>query len=92
MYAEHVERALLDNWHAKDISVDQRMLGARGEVTVLFRIRKSGRVADLVLTRSSGDAHIDHLALQAVPKRFARFPSDLRERFLIFEWTFHYRN
>ncbi|MCO4744142.1 MAG: TonB family protein [Proteobacteria bacterium] len=92
VYAAHIERTLIDGWYATDISIEQRTLGAHGQVTVLFRIRRSGRVADLVLTKSSGDAHMDHLALTSVPKRFARFPSDLRERFLIFEWTFHYRD
>lgn len=90
-YTAHVERALMENWYEKDISLEQRALGARGEVTVLFRVRRSGKVADLVLTHSSGDAHIDHLALTSVPPRFARFPAELDDRFLIFEWTFHYR-
>ena len=89
-YTAEVERILTANWNDLDFGGQFRSGSRKGAVTVLMRIRKSGRVADVVLTSSSGDAHIDHLALKVIPKRFGRFPSDLKERFLILEWTFRY--
>jgi TonB family protein len=91
-YTEDVYARLQRRWHELDLSEDDKALGVQGEVTVVFRVARSGKVSDAAVLRSSGHAFLDQMALLAVPERLPRIPGRIEQDSLLQEITFRYRN
>lgn len=65
-----------------------RALGVHGEVTLQFLVRANGRVADIVILSSSGDARLDERAVAAVPSRTPPLPFGYTAQWV--RYTFRY--
>lgn len=50
-------------------------VGAKGTVTVIFRVQTNGRVTDCEVTRSSGNASLDQTTCQLIEQRFRYEPA-----------------
>lgn len=91
-YTEEVYAILEQRWFALDLDAHQKALGIQGDVGVVFRISRSGRVYDIDVTRSSGNRELDRMAISAIPERLPRVPSDVESATVVQHITFHYRN
>jgi TonB family protein len=91
-YTEKVYDEVQKAWYEMDLSDDEKALGIQGDVTIIFHVRRNGRVDDLSVLRSSGHALLDSMALAAVPNKLPRIPRKIQNSELLQQITFHYRN
>ena len=91
-YLEEVTTVVNARWSELDLSLDDRARGIGGNVVVLFRVHRNGKVEDVLVERSSGNVDLDRLALSAVPERLPRFPKDLEHNQLVHRMHFRYDN
>ena len=75
-----------------DACLEQRALGIQGDVTVVFQVQHNGKVTEKTITRSSGYASLDAMALDAIPEKLPRIPNDIEADSLFHAYTFVYRN
>jgi TonB family protein len=92
VYLDQVERVVAARWSKLDLDPHRRAIGVQGQVMLQYRIRASGRVEGLHVSRSSGNSRLDHMALQSVPARLPRFPRDLDESAVVHALVLRYRN
>jgi len=76
-YIARMDDGIHDAWEQIDLATHDKGIGITGNVTVYFRVQPSGKVADVQLLASSGNAAIDRKALLAIPKRVERRPNDV---------------
>jgi len=91
-YISQVEDIIGARWQRQDIGTHSRAAGIQGQVTVQYKIRPTGKVTNLELSRSSGNAALDQMALEAVPRKLPRFPSDLDRDLIPHRIVLRYRN
>jgi TonB family protein len=91
-YRAALDREISKLWLTMDLSVHERALGIQGDVFVRFLVESDGKVSGKVLTRSSGYASLDSMALDAIPERLPRIPRDVDYQRIYHEYRFHYRN
>lgn len=91
-YVEDLERRVMDRWSAMELDIQARALGIQGDVTVRYRIRRSGATADVRVARSSGLPALDGMAIRAIPARVGRLPVGFEGEELHHEVTLRYRN
>lgn len=70
------------------LPLEMRALGVQGTSEVTFIVDSKGRVQEKHLSRRSGRAELDALALAAVPNRLDRMPNDLVLESLTVRYTF----
>ncbi len=91
-YTEKVYDIVQTAWYEVDLSDDEKALGIQGDVTIIFHVRRNGRVEDLSVLRPSGNALLDGMAIAAVPNKLPRIPRTIPNNELLQQITFHYRN
>jgi TonB family protein len=91
-YVDDLERRVMDRWSAMELDIQARALGIQGDVTVRYRIRRSGATADVRVARSSGLPALDGMAIRAIPARVGRLPAAFEGEELHHEVTLRYRN
>jgi TonB family protein len=91
-YVATLERAILERWSSMDLDVHARAIGIQGDVTVRYRIRRSGTTSDVRVVRSSGLPSLDGMAIRAIPARLPRIPDAVGREELHHEITLRYRN
>jgi len=91
-YRAQLDEEVRKQWHTMDLSLHERALGIQGDVTVAFQIQHNGKVTEKTITRSSGHASLDAMALDAIPEKLPRFPKDIEGSSLFHSYTFVYRN
>ncbi len=91
-YTEHLYEILQARWLAQDLDIESRAIGKQGDVTVVFRVDRSGRVDYLDVTRSSGNDALDAMARNAVPARLPRFPKEVKQQAIVQQVLFAYQN
>src|SRR5690606_26679917 len=75
-YEATVRAAVVARWTSGPVPVEATLVD-RHEVTLRFRILRSGEVVDVVLVKGSGVPALDAVALAAIPPRLPRFPRNL---------------
>jgi len=92
VYLDKVYDLLWERWNpSADLTLSQRALGVTGNVTVRFVIEPSGKIRHKEVVKKSGNAYLDYLALDAIPRRLPRFHSDLERVPITHEVTFRMR-
>lgn len=90
-YRAELDEVILERWLAADLPVAEQALGITGDTTVIFRVRRNGKVENLHLTQSSGYSQIDKLALFSIPDRLPPIPRKLGMKHVYHRYIFHYR-
>ncbi|HMV69171.1 MAG TPA: energy transducer TonB, partial [Myxococcota bacterium] len=90
-YLAGVEADVVRRWYEAGLDPLVVALGVDREVTLTFRVRRSGRVDAPTLLVSSGDPEVDRAALASVPDRLPRFPSDLDLQAFTHRLTLRYK-
>jgi len=92
VYLDRVYDILYAGWNpSADLPLSQRALGVSGDVTVRLVIEASGRIRSSAIIRASGNPYLDHLALEAIPRRLPRFHAELEREPITYEITFRSR-
>ena len=91
-YRKTLDDEVRKQWHTMDLSLHERALGIQGDVTVVFQVQHNGKVTEKTITRSSGYASLDAMALDAIPEKLPRIPNDIEADSLFHAYTFVYRN
>ncbi len=77
VYLDEVERVVAARWSSAELPLVERVLGRGGEVVLEFRVRRSGEVRDLRVSRPSGLGALDAAALGSIPDRLPPIPREL---------------
>ncbi len=77
VYLDEVERVVAARWSSAELPLVDRVLGRGGEVVLEFRVRRSGEVRDLRVSRPSGLGALDAAALGSIPDRLPPIPREL---------------
>lgn len=91
-YRAKLDEEITQQWHTMDLSLHERALGLQGDVSVVFIIERNGKVSEKTITRSSGNASLDAMALDAISEKLLKFPKDLDRTSIVHEYNFIYRN
>lgn len=91
-YTEQIYGVLQTRWYALDLDVHDKALGLQGEVTVIFRVLRTGKVTDVKVKKSSGIYNLDRMAVEAVPAHLPRIPREIEGPYVVQHVTFSYRN
>jgi TonB family protein len=92
VYLDRVYDLLMKRWNpSEDLTLEQRVLGVTGDVTVRLVIEPSGRVRSEEIERSSGNPYLDYLAAEAIPKRLPRFHGEMEQVAMVHLVTFKVR-
>ncbi|HHO51401.1 MAG TPA: TonB family protein, partial [Deltaproteobacteria bacterium] len=91
-WIQRCEALIAQRWRSRDLDPHARALGLQGQVTVRYVIQGTGRVSEAKVTRSSGNANLDQMALDAIPAKLPRLPRGLRSVPLHHQITLRYRN
>jgi TonB family protein len=91
-YLHEVDKRISRAWHEVDLPMEDRALGIQGRVTLTIQVRSTGKVLRLEVTASSGNARLDEMARQAIPRRFKAFPRTLEFEGISHRVTLRYSN
>jgi TonB family protein len=91
-YVAEIETIVRERWHQVDLDPLHRVLGVHGIATVQLYIHRTGRVTDIVLHASSGNPHLDAMALSAIPTTLPRIPREVDLEGLHHRISLRYRN
>ncbi len=91
-WLQRAESLIVERWRGSDLDAHAKAMGLQGLVTVRYVVQGSGRVSEARVTRSSGNASLDQMALDAIPPRLPRLPREQRGEPLPHQITLRYRN
>ncbi|TVQ90090.1 MAG: hypothetical protein EA397_14155 [Deltaproteobacteria bacterium] len=90
-YRADLDEIIAANWLASDLPIHERSMGVQGDTTVIFRVKRNGKVQNKHLTQRSGFDALDQLAFDAIPDKLPKVPRELGMRFVYHRYIFHYR-
>lgn len=91
IYRGLIDEIISERWLSMPIDGSNSMF-LRGATTIEFMVRRTGRVARVRLTKTSGHSSLDLIALQSIPKRLPKLPREISSKKMHHQYTFRYIN
>ena len=90
VYRSLIDEIISENWLAMPLDGPES-IHIHGATVIEFKIRRTGRVANVELTKTSGHSILDIVALNSIPKRLPRLPREVGKK-MRHQYTFRYIN